>query len=110
MCFSEDMLISILKMPVVKLCDNEKLIFVAVAMKCPGTKLSYIENKPMDNLSFNPYDIRYWILNNHNWTDDEKAILKEQFYYDKGLSDIVSQEWKKDEETEKANTLKQSLA
>ncbi|MBO4245553.1 MAG: hypothetical protein J5892_02285 [Bacilli bacterium] len=112
MNITKEMLIFTLKMPVIKLYDNEKYMFIAEALKCPGSIQWCRENKPFDFSQVDPYDIRFWILENHNWTPREKETLVKQFYYVDGLYEKVCEEWDKAKAASKTNerTLKQVIA
>lgn len=71
----------------IKLTDDQKAFAYNEAMNQPGTERTK-NHGPMYSLDVKtchgvyPYDIRYYILKNNNWSLDEKMCMINEFYAD----------------------------
>lgn len=80
-----------------KLSDKQKAFAYNEAMNQPGTRRTE-DYKSVYDLRLNtchgryPYDIRYHILKNHNWSLEEKQIMVQDFYVDEqAYANLVNQ-------------------
>lgn len=108
----------------IRLADDQKAFAVSEAMGQDGTEKRFIDNKlnelfeifdenkiniltlneaekllkrnDTNNHSNNPYDIRYCILRNNNWTDEEKKKLLKNFWRDENEYAIILNTWVED--------------